>query len=65
MKANLNKCHILLSYNEKFNFQISETLIHKSYSKKLTGVTFDNNLQLRPATLLKRDSHTGVFLLNL
>ena len=44
MKANLGKCHMLLSSTELLNFQISETVIHNSQSKKLLGVTFDNKL---------------------
>ena len=44
MKANLNKCHLLLSTTDAFNFEISETVIHNSNSKKL-GVTFDNKLK--------------------
>ena len=46
MKANLGKCHMLLSSTESLNFQISETVIHNSPSKKLLGVTFDNKLKL-------------------
>ena len=42
MKANLNKCHLLLSVTDSFNFEISETVIRNSNSKKLLGVTFDN-----------------------
>ena len=45
MKANLGKCHMLLSSTESLNFQISETVIHNSQSKKLLGVTFDNKLR--------------------
>ena len=45
MKANLNKCHLLLSITDAFNFEISETVIHNSNSKKLLGVTFDNKLK--------------------
>ena len=45
MKANLGKCHMLLSSTESLNFQISETVIHNSQSKKLLGVTFDNKLK--------------------
>ena len=45
MKANLGKCHMLLSSTESINFQISETVIHNSQSKKLLGVTFDNKLK--------------------
>ena len=45
MKANLDKCHLLLSTTEAFNFQISETVIHNSHSRKLLGVTFDNKLK--------------------
>ena len=45
MKANLGKCHMLLSSTESLNFQISETVIHNSESKKLLGVTFENKLK--------------------
>ena len=45
MKANLNKCHLLLSTTDAFNFEISETVIGHSNSKKLLGVTFDNKLK--------------------
>ena len=30
MKANLNKCHLLLSTNDAFNFEISKTVIRNS-----------------------------------
>ena len=33
MKVNLNKCHLLLSTTDTFNFEISETVIHNSNSK--------------------------------
>ena len=45
MKADLNKCHLLLSNTDVFNFEISETVIRNSNSKKLLGVTFDNKLK--------------------
>ena len=45
MKANLAKCHMLLSSTESLNFQMSETVIHNSQSKKLLRVTFDNKLK--------------------
>ena len=45
MKANLNKFHSLLSTTDAFNFEISETVIRNSNSKKLLGVTFDNKLK--------------------
>ena len=45
MKANLGKCHMLLSSTESLYFQISETVIHNSQSKKLLGVTLDNKLK--------------------
>ena len=45
MKANLNKCHLLFSITDAFNFEISETVIRNSNSKKLLGVTFDNKLK--------------------
>ena len=46
MKANLNKCHLLLNTTDAFNFEISETEIRNSNSKKLLEVTFDNKLKL-------------------
>ena len=45
MKANLGKCHMLSSSTESLKFEISETVIHNSQSKKLLGVTFDNKLK--------------------
>ena len=47
MKANLNKCHLLLSTTDAFNFKISETVIRDSNSKKLLGVAFDNKLKFK------------------
>ena len=41
LKANLNKCHLRLSITDAFIFEISETVIHNSNSKKLLGVTFE------------------------
>ena len=35
MKANLNKCHLLLSITDAFNFEISETVIRNSNSSSL------------------------------
>ena len=45
MKANLDKCYVLLSTAEAFNLQISETVIQNSHSRKLLGVTFDYKLK--------------------
>ena len=45
MKANLNKCDLLLCIIDPLNFEISETVIRNSNSKKLLGVTFDNKLK--------------------
>ena len=45
MKANLGKCHMLLSSTESLSFQISEIVIDNSQSKKLLGVTFDSKLK--------------------
>ena len=45
MKANLDKCYVLLSTAEAFNLQISETAIQNSHSRKLLGVTFDYKLK--------------------
>ena len=46
-KANLDKCHLILSTTETFNSQISETLIHNSGSRRLLGVTFHNKLRFK------------------
>ena len=47
LKGNLNKCHfhLLLSITDAFNFEISETVIRNSNSKKLLGVTFESKLK--------------------
>ena len=45
MKANLNKCNLLLINTDALNVEISETVIRNSNSKKLLGVTFDNKLK--------------------
>ena len=45
MKANLNKCRLLLSTTDAFVSEISETVICNSNSKKILGVTFDNKLK--------------------
>ena len=45
MKANLNKCHLLLSITDAFSFEISETAIRNLNSKKLLGVTFVKKLK--------------------
>ena len=46
MKAKLVKCHLRFSMTEAFNFEISETVIHNSHSRKLVEVKFDNKLKL-------------------
>ena len=45
MKANLNKCHLLVSTTDAFSFEISETVIRNSISKKLLGVTSGSKLK--------------------
>ena len=45
MKTNLDKCHLLPSTTEEFNFQILETVIHNSHSRTLLGVTFDKKIK--------------------
>ena len=47
MKANLSKCHLLLSITDAFSFEISATVIRNSNSKKLLGVTFDKKLKFK------------------
>ena len=45
MKANLDKCHLLLSSHEDINIQIANVTIKSSTSKILLGVTIDNKLK--------------------
>ena len=44
MKANPDKCHLLLSKNENFEANINENRISNTRFEKLFGVTFDNQL---------------------
>ena len=44
MKANHDKCHLLLSSHEDANIQIANVTLKSSSSKKLLGVTIDNKL---------------------
>ena len=45
MKANPDKCHLLLSSDEKCNASIGNHLIENSKQQKRLGVLFDNNLK--------------------
>ena len=44
MKANPDKCHLLLSKNENFDANVNENRIYNSKFEKLLGVTFDSQL---------------------
>ena len=44
MKANPDKCHLLLSKNENFEANIIENRISNTRFEKLLGVTFENQL---------------------
>ena len=44
MKANPDKCHLLLSKKENFVANINEIRISNTRFEKLLGVTFDNQL---------------------
>ena len=44
MKANPDKCHLLLSKNENFEPKFNENRISNTRFEKLLGVTFDNQL---------------------
>ena len=44
MKANADKCHLLITTNEERNISIEGEKIQNSKSKKLLGVTIDNKL---------------------
>ena len=45
MKANREKCHLLLNSDEKCNASIGNHLIENSKQQKLLGVLLDNNLK--------------------
>ena len=45
MKANHNKCHLLLSTQEEANVQIANTTIKCSQSEKSLGIILDNKLK--------------------
>ena len=44
MKANADKCHLLITTNEERNISIGVEKIQNSKSEKLLGVTIDNKL---------------------
>ena len=44
MKANPDKCHLLISKNENFEANINKNRISNTRFEKLLGVTFDNQL---------------------
>ena len=44
MKANKDKCHLLLSNKERVTMKIGETEIKSSNCEKLLGIKIDNNL---------------------
>ena len=44
MKANADKCHLLITTNEERNISIEGEKIQNSKSEKLLGVTIDNKL---------------------
>ena len=45
MKANPDKCHLLLSTNQNNLTNINSSAIHNSSSEKLLGITIDTNLK--------------------
>ena len=44
MKANEDKCHLLLSNKERVAMKIGETEIKSSNGENLVGIKIDNNL---------------------
>ena len=44
MKANADKCHLLITTDEEKNISIGGEKIQNSKSEKLLGVTIDNKL---------------------
>ena len=45
MKANADKCHVLLSTSIQLTIKINEVQIKNSQSEKLLGITIDNDLK--------------------
>ena len=45
MKANPNKCHLLLSTNQNKLVNLNTNANHKSSSEKLLGITIDTTLK--------------------
>ena len=45
MKANHDKCHLLLSIQESFNIQIGNFTIKSSKAKTLLGINLNKNLK--------------------
>ena len=46
MKANANKCHVLLNTSNELTNKINEVQIKNSRSEKLLRITIDNDLNL-------------------
>ena len=42
MKANADKCHVLLNTNNESTVKLKEVQIKNSQSEKLLGITIDN-----------------------
>ena len=59
MKANPNKCNLLLSKNENFEANINENRISNTRFENLLGVTFDNRLNFNHhiSKIYKTDSN--------
>ena len=45
MKANTDKCHVLLNTSNELTIKINEVQIKNSQSEKLLGITIDNDLR--------------------
>ena len=46
MKANANKCHVLLSTSNELAVKTNEVQIKNSQSEKILGITTDNDLKI-------------------
>ena len=44
LKSNTNKCHLLVSTNDRVSMNVNEFKIDKSYTEKLLGVEFNRKL---------------------
>ena len=61
MKANANKCHVLLRTSNELTVKINEVQIKNSQSEKLLGITIDNDLKFEDVNNIRRKANISYF----